>query len=81
MRKLIDNVNGHIFRAKVKAMQKVTDDLESLKNDKGALSLEWVGLIIIILIIIGILIYFFRDTLTNDVLPAIKQQIMDLFNM
>lgn len=80
MRKLIDRVNGRIFRAKVKAMQKATESLETLKNDKGALSLEWVGLIIIILIIIGILIYFFRDTLENDVLPAIKQKIMDLFN-
>lgn len=81
MRKLIDRVNRRIFTAKVKAMQKATEGLEALKNDKGALSLEWVGLIIIILIIIGILIIFFRDTLTNDVLPAIKQKIMDLFNM
>ena len=81
MRKLIDNVNGRIFRAKVKAMQKANESLENLNNNKGALSLEWVGLIIIVLIIISILIYFFRDTLTNDVLPAIKQQIMDLFNM
>ena len=60
MRKLIDGMNGRIFRAKVKAMQKVTDDLESLKNDKGALSLEWVGLIIIILIIFKCQIYFYN---------------------
>ena len=52
-----------------------------LKESKGAVSWEYIALVIIVLVIVGALITFLKPMLTDTVLPKLQTTIMDLFDM
>lgn len=64
--------SAEILMLKTKAQEK-------LKEQSGQLLVDHAGWVAVIVLIIGVVIVFTLPTLKNDVLPAIKQKVMNLF--
>ncbi len=56
------------------------DLLRKFKEEEGALTLEYIIVIIIAIVIGGVVLAYFKDTLPNDILPSVTTKIKELFN-
>ena len=78
MIKKMNKINEKIITGLVKGKKRCKN---ILKESKGAVSWEYIALVIIVLVIVGALITFLKPMLTDTVLPKLQTTIMDLFNM
>ncbi len=77
MKTLMNKIN----ETALKGLFLCEDFLRRVKEEnEGAGIVEYIIIIIVAIVIGGLVLTFFKDSLQNTILPSVQQKIQDLFN-